>query len=114
MKPQKRTLRLKAGLEQPLMIVSELLWPRRLQERQHISTRQYARLVRDWVRSVNFDPSSYGTHSIRRTKVYQIYKKTGNLHAVQLLLNHTKTGSTVRYLGAELEDALVISKAVEI
>ncbi|MEM9010650.1 MAG: tyrosine-type recombinase/integrase, partial [Pseudomonadota bacterium] len=80
----------------------------------HISTRQYARLVRDWVTSIDLEPSAYGTHSMRRTKVAQIYRKTGNLRAVQLLLGHTKMDSTVRYLGVELEDALAISEAVEI
>jgi site-specific recombinase XerC len=51
---------------------------------------------------------------MRRTKVTQIYKKTGNLRAFQLLLGHTKMDSTVRYLGVELEDALAIAEAVEI
>ena len=51
---------------------------------------------------------------MRRTKVAQIYRKTGNPRAVQLLLGHTKMGSTVRYLGVELEDALAIAEAVEL
>ena len=98
----------------PMMIGQEHLWPGRFHEPQHISTRQYARLVRDWVTSIGLEPSAYGTHSMRRTKVAQIYRKTGNLRAVQLLLGHTKMDSTVRYLGVELEDALAISEAVEI
>jgi len=57
---------------------------------------------------------AYGTHSMRRTKPAQIYKKTGNLRAVQLLLGHTKLESTVRYLGIEVEDALSISEQVEL
>lgn len=101
-------------LDEPLMIGSEYLWPGRFHERLHISTRQYARLVRDWVKSVGLEPSAYGTHSMRRTKVAQIYRKTGNLRAVQLLLGHTKMDSTVRYLGVELEDALAISEGVGI
>ena len=101
-------------MEEPLMIGSEFLWPGRFHERLHISTRQYARLVREWVKSIGLEPSSYGTHSMRRTKVAQIYRKTGNLRAVQLLLGHTKMDSTVRYLGVELEDALTIAEAVEI
>lgn len=101
-------------LDDPMMIGSEYLWPGRFHERLHISTRQYARLVRDWGTSIGLEPSSYGTHLIRRTKVAQIYRKTGNLRAVQLLLGHTKMDSTVRYLGVELEDALTISEAVEI
>lgn len=96
------------------MVGSELLWPGRFHERLHISTRQYARLVQNWVKSIGLEPSAYGTHSMRRTKVTQIYKKTGNLPAVLLLLGHTKMGCTVRSLGVELEDALVISEAVEI
>ena len=105
---------LASWLDDPMMVGSEYLWPGRFHERLHISTRQYARLVRDWVTSIGLEPSSYGTHSMRRTKVAQIYRKTGNLRAVQLLLGHTKMDSTVRYLGVELEDALAISEAVEI
>ncbi|MBE1285043.1 MAG: tyrosine-type recombinase/integrase [Rhodobacteraceae bacterium] len=101
-------------MEEPPMIGSEFLWPGRFHERLHISTRQYARLVRDWVKSIGQEPSAYGTHSMRRTKVAQIYRKTGNLRAVQLLLGHTKMDSTVRYLGVEIEDALAIAEAVEI
>jgi site-specific recombinase XerC len=101
-------------LKDPLMIGSEYLWPGRFHTPLHISTRQYARLVRDWVASIGLEPSAYGTHSMRRANVSQIYKKTGNLRAVQLLLGHTKMDSTVRYLGVELEDALAISEAVEI
>jgi len=101
-------------LADPLMVGSEFMWPGRFHDRYHISTRQYARLVRDWVKSIGLEESAYGTHSMRRTKVSQIYKKTGNLRAVQLLLGHTKMDSTVRYLGVELEDALAISEAVEI
>jgi integrase len=101
-------------MDEPTVIGSEFLWPGRFHERLHISTRQYARLVRNWVTSIGLEPSAFGTHSMRRTKVSQIYKKTGNLRAVQLLLGHTKADSTVRYLGVELEDALAISEAVEI
>jgi site-specific recombinase XerC len=71
-------------------------------------------MLKEWVRSIGLGPSAYGTHSMRRTKVAHIYKKTGNLRAVQLLLGHTKMDSTVRYLGVDLEDALSISESVEI
>lgn len=101
-------------LKDPRMTGQEFLWPGRFHEPVHISTRQYARLVRDWVQSIGLESSAFGTHSMRRTKVAQIYRKTGNLRAVQLLLGHTKMDSTVRYLGVELEDALAISEAVEI
>ncbi|PTX72295.1 phage integrase family protein [Sulfitobacter mediterraneus] len=76
--------------------------------------RQYARIVREWVSSIGWEGTAYGTHSMQRTKVTQIYKKTGNLRAVQVLLGHTKMDSTVRYLGVELEDALAIAEAIDI
>lgn len=67
------------------MTRSEFLWPSRLHASPHLSTRQYARIMREWVTCIGLEPSSYGTHSMRRTKVAQICKKTGNLRAVQLL-----------------------------
>src|SRR3954452_17179065 len=82
--------------------------------RPHISTRQYARIVHRWVERAGLDSAAYGTHSMRRTKAARIYKKTGNLRAVQLLLGHPKLESTVRYLGIEVDDALGISEQVEL
>ncbi|PTX46323.1 phage integrase family protein [Gemmobacter caeni] len=70
--------------------------------------------MRDLVPSIGLEPSAHGTHSMRRTKVAQIYKKTGNLRAVQLLLGHTKMDSTVRYLGVDLEDALTLSEGIDL
>ena len=101
-------------MEDPLLVGCEYLCPGRFHERLHISTRQYARIVRDWVTSIGFEATAFGAHSMRRTKVTLIYKKTGNLRAVQLLLGHTKMDCTVRYLGVELEDALASSEAIEI
>src|SRR5262249_8177755 len=92
----------------------QFLFPSRFRGHPHLSTRQYARIVHPWVASIGLDSSAYGTHSMRRTKAAQIYKKTGNLRAVQLLLGHTKLESTVRYLGIEVEDALSISEQVEL
>ena len=68
----------------------------------------------EWIASIGLDPSLYGTHSIRRTKATLIYKRTGNLRAVQLLLGHTKIESTVRYLGIEVDDALAIAEQVDV
>ena len=79
-----------------------------------LTTRQYARLLSNWVAGIGLDPSAYGTHSLRRTKATLIYRQTGNLRAVQLLLGHTKVESTVRYLGVELDDALNISEKLDI
>jgi integrase len=90
------------------------LFPSRCIPGRPISTRQYARLVNAWVRLIDLEPSAYGTHSLRRTKVSLIYKKTGNLRACQLLLGHRKLDSTVRYLGIEVDDALELSAQLEI
>ena len=80
----------------------------------HLSNRQYARIVKSWVGSIGLDPSAYGTHTMRRTKVSLIYKQTKNLRAVQFLLGHTKLESTVRYLGVAVDDALEISETTEV
>ena len=79
-----------------------------------LTTRQYARLVGEWIASIGLDPLKFGTHSLRRTKATLIYRRTGNLRAVQLLLGHTKIESTVRYLGIEIDDALEIAEKVEV
>jgi integrase len=79
-----------------------------------MTTRQYARLLADWLTSIGLDPHVYGTHSLRRTKATLIYRRTGNLRAVQLLLGHTKIESTVRYLGIEVDDAIAIAEQVDI
>jgi len=79
-----------------------------------LTTRQYARLVSQWVASIGLDPLKFGTHSLRRTKATLIYRRTGNLRAVQLLLGHTKIESTVRYLGIEIDDAIEIAEKIEI
>ena len=79
-----------------------------------MTTRQYARLVAEWIGSIGLDPRLFGTHSLRRTKATLIYRRTGNLRAVQLLLGHTKIESTVRYLGNEVDDALAIAEQVDV
>lgn len=107
-------LSLERWIRDPEMIGLEFLWPSRIHGSPHLSTRQYARIVRSWVTSLGLEPSAYGTHSMRRTKVAQIYKKTGNLRAVQLLLGHTKMDSTVRYLGVDIEDALSLSEGIDL
>jgi integrase len=94
--------------------IGRYLFPSRVRAQPHLSTRQYARIVHGWVGSAGLDSSAYGTHSMRRTKAAQIYRKTGNLRAVQLLLGHTKLESTVRYLGIEVDDALSIAEQIEL
>ena len=63
---------------------------------------------------IDLEPWSYGTRSLRRTKVALFYKKTGNIRACQLLLGHRKLESTVRYLGIEVDDALSMSEQVDL
>jgi integrase len=63
---------------------------------------------------IGLDPQLFGTHSLRRTKATLIYRRTGNLRAVQLLLGHTKIESTVRYLGIEVDDALTFAEQVDV
>jgi len=84
------------------------------QDGRYLTTRQYARLVSAWIDSVGLDCQLFGTHSLRRTKATLIYRRTGNLRAVQLLLGHTKIESTVRYLGIEVDNALAISEQVDV
>lgn len=89
------------------------LFPSRLASSPHLSTRQYARIVKGWAKMIGRNPEEYGTHSLRRTKATLVYRRTKNLRAVQLLLGHTKLESTVRYLGIEVDDALEISEQTE-
>lgn len=92
----------------------DYLFPSRIHASPHLTTRQYARIVKSWVTSIGLDPTSFATHSMRRTKASLIYKRTKNLRAVQLLLGHTKLESTVRYLGIEVDDALEMAEQTEI
>ncbi len=90
------------------------LFPSRSKSGQPMTTRQYARLLDNWLDLAGLDHTIFGTHSLRRTKVALIYKRTGNLRACQLLLGHTKLETTVRYLGVELDDALELSEQVDL
>ncbi|WP_050464282.1 tyrosine-type recombinase/integrase [Herbaspirillum autotrophicum] len=92
----------------------DFLFPSRRHNSPHISTRQYARIVKKWIAGIDLDPTAYGTHSLRRTKPTLIYRRTKNLRAVQLLLGHTKLESTVRYLGIEVEDALELAEQTDV
>ena len=94
--------------------LGEFLFPSRRNRHGSITTRQYARLVSEWIASIGLDANRFGTHSLRRTKASLIYRRTGNLRAVQLLLGHRKIESTVRYLGIEVDDALAIAEQVDV
>ena len=81
----------------------QYLFPSRLSESPHLSSRQYARLVASWVRSIGLDPRVYGTQSLRRTRAALIYRRTKSLLAAQLFLGHTRLRSTARFLGIEIQ-----------
>jgi integrase len=103
-----------AWMDRRQLAGSEYLFPSRVSDSPHLSTRQYARIVTNWVESIGLDATAYGTHLMRRTKATLIYRRTKNLRAVQLLLGHTKLESTVRYLGIEVDDALEIAEQTEV
>ena len=105
---------LETWIRQTSLKPEDYLFKSRLRGSEHLSTRQYARIVESWVAEIGLDPSAYGTHSLRRTKASLIYKKTKNIRAVQLLLGHKKLESTVRYLGIDVDDALEIAEHTEI
>jgi site-specific recombinase XerD len=93
---------------------TDYLFQSRKDRANHLSTRQYHRIVKDWITSIDLDPSLYSTHSLRRTKPSLIYKKTKNIRVCQLLLGHSKMESTVRYLGVEVDDALEVLEGLDI
>nr|WP_287289536.1 tyrosine-type recombinase/integrase [Mesorhizobium sp.] len=103
-----------AWLERRGGTVDDFAFPSRVDHAGHLSTRQYARLVDEWVSAIGLRREDYGTHSLRRTKASIIYKATGNLRAIQILLGHTKIENTVRYLGVDVEDALTLAEGTEI
>ena len=94
--------------------MEDYAFPSRVDQSRHLSTRQYARLVDECVEAIGLRPEEYGTHSLRRTKASIIYKATGNLRAIQILLGHSKLENTVRYLGVDIEDALTLAEKTEI
>ena len=93
---------------------SDFVFPSRIDHANHMSTRQYARLLDEWVTSIGLRRAEYGTHSLRRTKAAMIYRATGNIRAIQILLGHTKIENTVRYLGVDIEDALLLAERTKI
>lgn len=103
-----------AWLERRGGCVDDYAFPSRVDHEGHLSTRQYARLVDEWVSAIGLRPDEYGTHSLRRTKAALIYKATGNLRAIQILLGHTKIENTVRYLRVDIDDALTLAETTEI
>ena len=103
-----------AWLERRGGTLADYVFPSRIDHADHLGTRQYARLVDEWVVGIGLRREEYGNHSLRRTKASIIYKMTGNLRAVQILLGYTKIENTVRYLGVDVEDALTLAEGTEI
>ncbi|MDR6759769.1 integrase [Mycoplana sp. BE70] len=103
-----------AWLERRGGTVDDYAFPSRVDRADHLSTRQYARLVDEWVTAIGLRREDYGTHSLRHTKAAMIYKATGNLRAIQILLGHTKIENTVKYLGVDIEDARELAEHTEI
>ena len=103
-----------AWIERAHLTPKDFLFPSRITDCDHITTRQYARIVAAWVESIGLNRAAYGTHTMRRTKATLIYRQTKNLRAVQLLLGHSKMESRVRYLGIEVDDALEIAERIEV
>jgi hypothetical protein len=103
-----------AWLERRGGSLDDFVFPSRVNRAGHLSTRQYARLVDEWVSAVGLNTREFGTHSLRRTKASLIYKATGNLRAVQILLGHSKIENTIRYLGVDIDDALTLAERTEI
>jgi len=103
-----------AWIEKAELEPDDFLWVSRNRQSRHLSMSQYSRIIKQFAKVVGADPTAFATHSIRRTKVTLIYRKTQNLRACQLLLGHKKIENTVRYLGLELDDALKISRDIDI
>ena len=103
-----------AWLERRGGTIDDYVFPSRVDRTGHLSTPQYARLVDERVTAIGLRRAEYGTHSLRRTKAAMIYRATGNIRAIQILLGHTKIENTVRYLGVDIEDALILADRTEI
>lgn len=105
---------LETWLQRCCCTIRDFVFPSRVDYMGHLSTRQYERLVDEWVAAIGLDHREYGTHSMRRTKASLIYDATGNLRAVQIFLSHANIENTVRYLGVDVDDALTLSERTDI
>jgi integrase len=94
--------------------MEHFIFPSRVNYMGHLSTCRYARLVDQWVGAVGLNVHEDGTHSLRRTKASLIYKATGHLRAIQILLGHSNIENTVRYLGVNVDDAIALAERTEI
>jgi integrase len=104
---------LKRWIAQRPSFSGEWLFPGR-EPGSHLSVVQYRKIVKGWVGMLGLDAKLYSTHSLRRTKAAELYRQTHNLKAVSILLGHSDTNVTSRYLGIEAEDALALAERVRI
>lgn len=105
---------IRAWPERRGVTLNDFVFPVRNDYMAHMSTRQHARLVREWVINIGLPPQDYDTHSFRQKKASIIYKTTSNLRAVQIPLSNAKIDSTIRYFGADVEDALGLTERTEV
>ena len=83
--------------------------------RKLISTQQYAKIVKKWMKSLEVkDVSQYSTHSIRKSKPTLIYNKTKNVDAVRRLLGQSSISHTSAYLGTSDESSLDLARTINI
>ena len=94
---------LAAWIEHEQLKPADYLFSSRIRESPHISTRQYARMVASWVSLIGLDAAAYGTQSLRRTRPALLYRRTGDLEAMQERLGHTRRTTTARFLGIQDE-----------
>jgi site-specific recombinase XerC len=94
--------------------LEDFIFPSRVNYMGHLSTRQYARLLDEWAGAVGLNAGEYGTHSLHRTKTSLIYKASGNLRAIQILLGRSNIENTVRFLGVDVDDAIALAERTEI
>lgn len=80
---------------------SHFLFPS-IKTKKALTRVQAYRILNGAAREVGLE--KIGTHTLRKTFWYHMYKRTGNLALVQKLLNHSSSGDTLRYIGIEQED----------
>ena len=86
-------------IKEAVLNSDDYLFPSRIHESLHLGTRQNARIVDSWVKEIGLVPTTYGTHTMRRTKASLIYSRTKNIRAIQLLLGHSKFGECCALFG---------------
>lgn len=79
-----------------------------------ISDRHHRNIIKGWAKSLGLATTHYSTHSVRRAKPREIFRQTQNLEAVRQLLGHSSLAATGAYLGFEEEDAMELSRKINI